>query len=556
MELLEFTVKNYRSITSESKISLKPLTVLVGKNNEGKSNLLMALNVAMKTIENYPNNLRHQRSAYDWERDFPVQLKQGRGKKETIFIMKFKFSDTELHDFINCTGIRGNYDVFICIKYRNTCRFPEITLPKRGSSSYTEKSQMILQFVSNRISFNYIQAVRTEGMALQVLQSVISEELKTLESQPDYKEALRKVFTLQQEVLDNISSNLLEPLKVFLPQITEISIKSDHDRFRRTLRNDIDVTVNDGVETSIVYKGDGIKSLLALAILKERPQTAASSIIAIEEPESHLHSEAIHNLVEIIHTISQNNQVILTTHNPLFVQRNSLESNILVEDGKAKVPESISRIRSVLGVRVADNLINAENVFVVEGEDDKIILQKLLSCRSSILQSALTNNVLVIKSLAGAGNLSYVLNDLKYCLCKYFVLLDNDEAGRRAGNKAIENNLLGQHQLKYTICNGQDNSELEDCLKKDVYLADIKNAYSVDLTSRQFRGNNKWSERVKQTFNAQGSAWNEPLEKQVKLTVANAVRDSSLDIADILIEQKSGSIYATIDALEHLLSRR
>lgn len=36
MKLVEFSVSNYRSITSAHKIKLQNFTVLVGKNNEGK----------------------------------------------------------------------------------------------------------------------------------------------------------------------------------------------------------------------------------------------------------------------------------------------------------------------------------------------------------------------------------------------------------------------------------------------------------------------------------------------------------------------------------------
>ena len=47
MDLIEFSVTNFRSITTAHKIKLQDFTVLVGKNNEGKSNLLNALNAAM-----------------------------------------------------------------------------------------------------------------------------------------------------------------------------------------------------------------------------------------------------------------------------------------------------------------------------------------------------------------------------------------------------------------------------------------------------------------------------------------------------------------------------
>lgn len=52
MNLSYFTVSNYRSITDAYKIDLQNLTVLIGKNNEGKSNLINSLNLAMNILKN------------------------------------------------------------------------------------------------------------------------------------------------------------------------------------------------------------------------------------------------------------------------------------------------------------------------------------------------------------------------------------------------------------------------------------------------------------------------------------------------------------------------
>jgi AAA15 family ATPase/GTPase len=48
MKLKSFTVERYRSITKAKKIRLGRVTVLVGPNNEGKSNLLRSLRVMKK----------------------------------------------------------------------------------------------------------------------------------------------------------------------------------------------------------------------------------------------------------------------------------------------------------------------------------------------------------------------------------------------------------------------------------------------------------------------------------------------------------------------------
>ena len=58
MKLSDFSVINYRSITTARKIHTNNMTVLVGKNNEGKSNILRALTLAMDIMKLYAMNPR------------------------------------------------------------------------------------------------------------------------------------------------------------------------------------------------------------------------------------------------------------------------------------------------------------------------------------------------------------------------------------------------------------------------------------------------------------------------------------------------------------------
>lgn len=80
----KFSVTNYRSITKAHKINLQNITVLVGRNNEGKSNILMALNVAMETMMQHANHANVHEHLYEWKRDFPVQLQQRKNNLDSI----------------------------------------------------------------------------------------------------------------------------------------------------------------------------------------------------------------------------------------------------------------------------------------------------------------------------------------------------------------------------------------------------------------------------------------------------------------------------------------
>ena len=96
-------------------------------------------------------------------------------------------------------------------------------------------------------------------------------------------------------------------------------------------------------------------------------------VLALEEPESHLHPNAIHQLKGVLQEIATRHQVIMTTHCPLFVDRTSIRSNILVNNRMARPARSIQELRMALGVRAADNLQHAELILLVEGDDDREI---------------------------------------------------------------------------------------------------------------------------------------------------------------------------------------
>ena len=551
MQLVDFSVTNFRSITRAHKISLHNLTVLVGRNNEGKSNLLNGLNVAMQTMILHAKQSRSHYQLYNWERDFPVQFQERKSGLESIFRLNFRLNHEENNEFTRITGIRSNEDIPIEIKYGRD-NIPKIRVPKKGSSSFTNKSKQVTAFICEGISFNYIQAVRTENMAMDVIQQLLFEELAKLEDNTDYQTAMQTIKQLQKGIYDDISNRILAPLQEFLPQLTSVEIVEKNNRYpMRRLYRDLDIMLDDGTPTSISYKGDGIKSLVSLAILKNMRPTGRASIIAIEEPESHLHPDAIHSLVEVINGVSENHQVVITTHNPLFVQRNAISENVIVNEGTAKPAKSIKEIRDILGVLPEDNLINASHVLVVEGEDDKIALTKILKSLSTTLKDALNKNSFVIQPLSGASNLNYELNRLRSYVCKYFVFLDNDDAGISAGNKAIEKGLLTLADVKYTICNGSPKAEFEDCLKRDFYVEQIKQKFSVDLSLGTFKGNKKWSDNVKDIFLSQGQQWTDTIEKKVKMIVAEAIPEENAEV--VLNEHKRSSIDALVNALENML---
>lgn len=559
MQLVQFSATNYRSITSAHRITFSNVTVLIGRNNEGKSNLLRALEVAMVLLKQHAlssqsRNFRihlNTNSAYLWQRDFPVQFQERRTATQTILKLEFSLNDDECREFKEEIGSNINGSLPLEIKIGKN-QEPQIRLIKSGKNtrSLAAKSAQIARFVANRIHFNYIPAVRTENTTIELISSLLSQELRTLESDNRYLEALNTIGELQQPILDELANRVHGPLKEFVPSIKSVRLEISESSRRYSLRRDVSVVIDDGTPTLLEYKGDGVKSLAALGLLKSQSAPTGASILAIEEPESHLHPAAIHQVNEIIRSISQTSQVIVTTHNPLFVDRENIRANVVVHDGGATPAKSIAVIREILGIKASDNLTHANYALVVEGEEDAIALRALLPILSDKVGKALRNNMLIVEPIGGAGNLSYKLSLLRNSLCAVHTLLDGDQAGRDAYQRAENDSLISVANCTFITCNGMVEAEFEDCLDPEVYQDIILNEQGVDITSTKFRGNDKWSQRMRTIFLDQGKPFTDSLLMKSKYLVAAAIVKNP---RSALNEHKRNSLDALVSALERMI---
>lgn len=547
MKLSDFSVVNYRSITTARKIKTNNMTVLVGKNNEGKSNILRALTLAMDIMKIYskdPRSLQiavrpYLKNHYSWEKDYPISLQEKNPNGWSSIDLNFELDEQDILAIRSMTGIRLSGCIPVRVSTNGAAA--KIDIPKRGTAAFADadNKKKIIEYVCFKIDFNFIPAVRTEYDALRVVDSLIEKSLETLDTNPDYINAMNKIEELQQGILDGISNQIIEPLQEFLPTVRNVQIHIQNERRRIAMRRNTEIIIDDGTPTPIQQKGDGIKSLTALAILNIPARVDRVSVVAIEEPESHLHPESARQLYDTIMSLSQTHQIVLTTHSPLFVNRTNLKENIIVNDGKATPVKKIKEIRDVLGIHISDNLTNAEHVLIVEGEDDKIALEKLLPSMSTKIKRAIQNGTFIIDYIGGAGNLPYKLSFYRNLQCKYHVLLDNDDAGRHAGSEAERQGLLDVRNVTYAICNGSPNAEIEDCYNKAVYENAILNEFGVNINVAEFRGNKKWSDRIAGCFLSQGKLWNDAMEKRVKLVVANEISE---EVDTVLNEHKRSSI--------------
>jgi AAA ATPase domain len=560
LHLKSFSVKDYRSIVRTERIALSDLTVLVGPNNEGKSNILQALVTGMQYLgERRPaGGVGRWRAEarfegrYIWERDFPVSKQAKRSSQRSVLEYVFGMSDAETSALAETIGHNINSDLPITLTFGKSG--PVVfTIPKqRVGTQMAAKREEIVAFLREHIHIQYIPAVRSADQATVVVNDMVRRELDTLSSDPAYELALQKIRDLQKPVIAAMESNLAQTLREVLPEVRDVSLQVED-----ALRNRVAVRLNvdDGDWTDVALKGDGVQSLAALALLRHYAAVSRGRqdlILAVEEPEAHLHPQAVHGLRTVLREIAKTQQVILTTHSPVLVNRLDVASNVLVLKNRAQPARSVPELRDALGVKAADNLTSADVVLMVEGEKDKKILHALLSLSSRELSHALGSDALVIQPVNGAGNLSYVVTGLLVSLCRVHAFLDNDTAGTEAGQRAQQAGVLEATDITYAASMGKGQTEIEDLIVGDTYRQAVLDNFNVDCNASLGKAKSlSWVERMRLQFTSQGQEWSPEVETMLKSVIAKAIAAAP---KDAVIPACQGVIDALVRALKQKLS--
>lgn len=234
-----------------------------------------------------------------------------------------------------------------------------------------------------------------------------------------------------------------------------------------------------------------------LVFLVESKDTHSNCILLLDEPGLSLHPVAQQDLIEFFQSLSNQNQLLYTTHSPFLVNPSFLGDikalyvddagrSVVSSDLRAnkKIAEkSIYPVHAAIGLTVSDTLLLGSQPILVEGPSDQIYLYQI---KNYLLSKGKFKNTkeLVFISTGGVSGMSPVIriisgreNDLP------FTIIDSDHAGKEM-EKNLRKNLYKDEQNKIIMVESYTNmpdSEVEDFLP------------GVDLSrifAKKYRGKN------------------------------------------------------------------
>lgn len=531
MRFNKFNVRRYRAFDAEVNVPLSDFTVLVGPNNLGKSTILRALNVFFGSLHRrrIPPSRYERPDRYSIEDDYPKKYEGRRGRRwPTRMVAEIEFTEQERDSYGERHANELPANVSVAVQY---------DLGEAGiigitpSSPQFQNREILLTFLrwfSENFRYVYIPATRNiADFRRSVFSEIVAGAIRSTRQSRRRVDALERFYSDIRNSVQQVAEALSGQLRAYLPNIETLEFVIDELDLLRFVSVS-DVEIDDGAKTSISQKGDGFKSLFALSMLQfiAQQRYGANLIFGIEEPESHLHSSAIYSVKASLRELSKDFQVLITTHSPILIQRDSIRDNIVVDQllgedfaCSARVARTLTQIRNSLGIRPQDNLTSAAVVVIVEGATEENCLAALMAHVNPELLEPVASGQVRVQGAGGVTKIVTSLRALARDAASCVVLVDSDAEGLRERETILQSGLISRSDFfQVPVRQGCAETEFEDVFDPDIYIGEVARACGIQADSNDFlqaqiqSGNQmtrmaKWSNVMSSLVAAHGRDW-------------------------------------------------
>ena len=446
------SIKNYRSFglnpaSSAQQIRLGAMTVVVGTNSSGKSNIIRALSFATD-----PSVDTLSRS------EFYIGIYSGRERKSRAIEIELKASIGKNAHRIYCLGQGTDSRGYTKEFEIDGTKYPVVSKASPPSAALVAAQAPFAVFVAPTIrDVDYLNS------AMQLLpvatRSVVSQSTNGLR-------------TALASKLAGVCKELKLPLNVGGVSVNPIfTLESLLSNVR------LNFNVNDGVELPLANLGQGH---ISQAILKLAELRGGSAVTCIEEPEIHVHPSGIRGLVRTLRAAAaqQGQQVIVTTHSSEFINQLNFDELVCVK--KVSQKSVVAQIDPKAVGFGAAKLAGLQHKIIRQDQRGVLFLSK------SILLVEGAYDRLVIEALDRDGAIGLVGQDVtvvdmggKLQLPDYHALLE--ELGRPHA-VLVDSDMVFNKSAAGPIVAGP----LEEALRKTSILkAPLSNPYLVSVSGKK-----------------------------------------------------------------------
>lgn len=435
MHISNITITNYRGVKEKRQIKLEPFSSIVGKNDAGKTIILFAIasfldvknyaisfsdfNEIEKSIE-FEFNFRDENIkellmsklkskvkkidgldeyVEDYIFDGAIIYKRIASKPDKKFSEEYVLIEDYLQEDIRGLYLKSDDELNGILETYKI----EIPVQGKGRNSKAEKIKFVKEYFSQskRCEFWIEDETKISSLfpEVEMFKADYGLEADTkfkTNSVSEIQDYFDNQTTNKNSELNKVASEIIDEMrkeaesvknymKDYAANLKAVEITPAFD-WKAAIKS-VDVGFQFEGDKSFIpmsHKGTGYRRLFMVARFRYLAEKSKGKniIYLIEEPETFLHPTAQSDLLDAFKELSNENQIIITTHSPIFAGATNVKGVVLcTREGQsnyenAKEDNDTPFLLSViteLGIKPSYNLRDDfEKILFVEGQDDAI----------------------------------------------------------------------------------------------------------------------------------------------------------------------------------------
>lgn len=495
MKLVSIKIENFRGIRSLD-LSLDALTVLIGENNVGKTAVLEAIRLMLTP------GFGVRRASQFSEYDFHLKNSEATPQTAEPILITLHFAEEDENEWPEeivqqmneVSQPMGEVGRQVSEESRKQVALNHIWLQVKGS--YNAESSLfettwaflnaggekllpnknimpLISLIPRFVPLFFLSAIRDASQEFGQRGQFWSGFLKSIklpdEQREEIEESLRKINTS----VINADTGLTEVMNKIADASRYVSLAADEPVMLEALptrvfdmvgKVQVHLKSSGGAKLPLHRHGEGTKSLAVLMLfqaftaakLAETYLPESVPILALEEPEAHLHPSATRSLGSLLKNMP--GQIVVSSHSGDLVSRVPITAlrRLYKDDGETKIGRvSIENftVREFQAIDYSIRLSRGHYLFsrcwlLVEGESEYHLMPLLFELMG-YSQDQASFSVLEISQIFEKGEpLMKLANDLGI---QWFLMADGDQAGREYVKRA-ENHLLSGEKISDRAC--------------------------------------------------------------------------------------------------------
>lgn len=339
---------------------------------------------------------------------------------------------------------------------------------------------------------NINEAELKTAKALFELADINTEELVESTDFEDYKAELEATqASITEELFKYWSTNKNLDIQFDIDKV-EASTKSKNAQGQvvnnSIVKHVLDIRIrNNTTKVSLPLKNrsKGFNWFFSFLVWFKKIQEDKNSnyVFLLDEPGLNLHASAQADLLSFIEDLSEDYQIIYTTHSPFMVDSNRLERVRTVVEKRTgstistsvqeKDPNTLFPLQAALGYSIAQNLFISKHNLLVEGVSDLVYLQVVSSILEADGRTSLDPSITIVP-VGGLDKVGTFISLLRGSELGIGCLLDSsiDQSNQAKLDNLVRQKIIANNKIRYyDKYVSASEADVEDLFSKDEYVA-------------------------------------------------------------------------------------